>query len=150
VNQRDRRGLTALHRAAFLAQYEGYMEIYEYLLARARAPRLPARACLARLCVACSPAADACGLSRPRAQSEGADPGVLSDDFDPYLNPGRHAPVQLATDDPEARAASAHATRPARKRLRRIAAARAGRAAGRALQHMPACLRRCTRAQVRC
>ena len=36
VNQRDGRGLTALHRAAFLAQYEGYMEIYEYLLVRAR------------------------------------------------------------------------------------------------------------------
>lgn len=35
LNQRDERGLTALHRAAFLAQYEGYLEIYEYLLARA-------------------------------------------------------------------------------------------------------------------
>ena len=34
VNQRDKRGLTALHRAAFLAQYEGYLEIYEYLLVR--------------------------------------------------------------------------------------------------------------------
>ena len=32
VNQRDDKGLTALHRAAHLAQYDGYMEIYEYLL----------------------------------------------------------------------------------------------------------------------
>ena len=37
VNQRDPRGLTALHRAAFLAQYDGYLQIYEYLLVRARA-----------------------------------------------------------------------------------------------------------------
>jgi ankyrin repeat protein len=34
VNQRDQKGMTALHRAAFLAQYEGYLEIYEYLLVR--------------------------------------------------------------------------------------------------------------------
>ena len=32
VNQRDDKGLTALHRAAHLAQYDGYLEIYEYLL----------------------------------------------------------------------------------------------------------------------
>ena len=34
VNQRDPRGLTALHRAAFLAQYDGYLQMYEYLLVR--------------------------------------------------------------------------------------------------------------------
>lgn len=32
VNQRDDKGLTPLHRAAHLAQYDGYAEIYEYLL----------------------------------------------------------------------------------------------------------------------
>jgi [acyl-carrier-protein] S-malonyltransferase len=44
INQRDGRGLTALHRAAFLAQYEGYMEIYEYLLVRAARMNTHARA----------------------------------------------------------------------------------------------------------
>jgi hypothetical protein len=34
VNQRDSRGLTPLHRAAFLAHQDGYLEIYEYLLVR--------------------------------------------------------------------------------------------------------------------
>jgi [acyl-carrier-protein] S-malonyltransferase len=32
VNQRDEKGLTPLHRAAYLAHYDGYLEIYEYLL----------------------------------------------------------------------------------------------------------------------
>lgn len=32
INQRDDKGFTPLHRAAYLAQYDGYMEIYEYLL----------------------------------------------------------------------------------------------------------------------
>lgn len=32
VNQRDDKGLTPLHRTAHLAQYDGYAEIYEYLL----------------------------------------------------------------------------------------------------------------------
>jgi [acyl-carrier-protein] S-malonyltransferase len=32
INQRDDRGWTPLHRAAHLAQYPGYLEIYEYLL----------------------------------------------------------------------------------------------------------------------
>ena len=32
VNQRDEKGMTPLHRAAFLAQYDGYLELYEYLL----------------------------------------------------------------------------------------------------------------------
>lgn len=32
INQRDDKGFTALHRAAYLAHYDGYLEIYEYLL----------------------------------------------------------------------------------------------------------------------
>ncbi len=32
MNQRDEKGFTPLHRAAYLAQYDGYLEIYEYLL----------------------------------------------------------------------------------------------------------------------
>ncbi len=32
VNQSDEKGFTPLHRAAYLAQYDGYLEIYEYLL----------------------------------------------------------------------------------------------------------------------
>lgn len=32
INQRDEKGFTPLHRAAYLAHYDGYMEIYEYLL----------------------------------------------------------------------------------------------------------------------
>lgn len=39
VNQRDEKGMTPLHRAAFLAQYDGYLEIYEYLLVRSCSPR---------------------------------------------------------------------------------------------------------------
>jgi [acyl-carrier-protein] S-malonyltransferase len=65
VNQRDDKGFTALHRAAYLAQYEGYLQIYEYLL------------------------------------SEGADPNVLTNDYDPYLNPGKKTPIEVAIDDPE-------------------------------------------------
>jgi [acyl-carrier-protein] S-malonyltransferase len=34
VNQRDDKGFTPLHRAAYLAHYDGYLEIYEYLLVR--------------------------------------------------------------------------------------------------------------------
>ena len=34
INQRDDKGFTPLHRAAYLAQYDGYMEIYEYLMVR--------------------------------------------------------------------------------------------------------------------
>ena len=29
------------------------------------------------------------------AQSEGADPSIRSNDYDPYLRPGRHAPADL-------------------------------------------------------
>lgn len=32
INQRDDQGFTPLHRAAYLAHFEGYLEIYEYLL----------------------------------------------------------------------------------------------------------------------
>jgi len=67
VNQRDDKGFTALHRAAYLAQYEGYLQIYEYLL------------------------------------SEGADPSIKTNDYDPYLNPGRKTPMEVAIDDPEVR-----------------------------------------------
>ncbi len=43
MNQRDDRGFTPLHRAAYLAHYDGYLEIFEYLLVRPRArSRLPA------------------------------------------------------------------------------------------------------------
>lgn len=34
VNQCDDRGCTALHRAAYLAQHPGYLEVYELLLVR--------------------------------------------------------------------------------------------------------------------
>lgn len=34
INQRDEKGFTPLHRAAYLAQFDGYLEIYEYLLVR--------------------------------------------------------------------------------------------------------------------
>lgn len=36
INQRDDKGLTPLHRAAYLANYDGYLEIYEYLLVSIR------------------------------------------------------------------------------------------------------------------
>lgn len=68
VNQRDEKGFTPLHRAAYLAHYDGYLEIYEYLLSR------------------------------------GADPSLLSEDFDPYLNPGPKRPIEVATDDETVRA----------------------------------------------
>lgn len=32
VNQRDQKGWTPLHRAAYLTHYNGYIELYEYLL----------------------------------------------------------------------------------------------------------------------
>lgn len=44
VNQQDSRGLTALHRAAFLAHVEGYMEIYEFLLSRGADPSIMSHA----------------------------------------------------------------------------------------------------------
>lgn len=69
INQRDEKGFTPLHRAAYLAHYDGYMEIYEYLLSR------------------------------------GADPSLLTEDYDPYLNPGRKTPIEVAPEDEEIRSA---------------------------------------------
>ncbi|GMH36598.1 hypothetical protein BSKO_04471 [Bryopsis sp. KO-2023] len=40
VNQRDPKGLTPLHRAAYLAHYDGYLEIYELLLSRGADPSI--------------------------------------------------------------------------------------------------------------
>jgi len=65
VNLRDSKGFTPLHRAAYLAQFDGYLEIFEYLL------------------------------------SEGADPEIKCEDYDPYLNPGRKTPLELVAKDPE-------------------------------------------------
>ena len=65
LNQRDPKGFTPLHRAAFLAQFDGYLEIFEYLL------------------------------------SEGADPSIKTNDFDPYLNPGPKTPCELVAQDVE-------------------------------------------------
>lgn len=67
VNQRDEKGFTPLHRAAYLAHYDGYMEIYEYLLSR------------------------------------GADPSLLTEEYDPYLNPGKKLPIEVAIDDEKIR-----------------------------------------------
>ncbi|KDD73370.1 hypothetical protein H632_c2247p0, partial [Helicosporidium sp. ATCC 50920] len=64
INQRDSKGFTPLHRAAYLAQYDGYLEVYEYLLSR------------------------------------GADPSIESEDFDPYLSPGRKVPLEVAPEEP--------------------------------------------------
>lgn len=33
-------------------------------------------------------------------QSHGADPAILSEDFDPYLDPGRKSPRQVASKEP--------------------------------------------------
>ncbi|GFH12809.1 uncharacterized protein HaLaN_08563, partial [Haematococcus lacustris] len=63
VNQRDPKGLTALHRAAHLAHLDGYLEIYELLLSR------------------------------------GADPAILSEDFDPYLDPGCKPALLMAVPE---------------------------------------------------
>lgn len=63
VNQRDEKGFTPLHRAAYLAHFDGYLEIYEYLLSR------------------------------------GADPAARTNDYDPYLSPGRKLPVEVAVEE---------------------------------------------------
>jgi [acyl-carrier-protein] S-malonyltransferase len=68
INLRDPKGFTPLHRAAYLAQFDGYLEMFEYLL------------------------------------SEGADPSIQSEDYDPYLNPGPKTPLQLVENDPEVHA----------------------------------------------
>lgn len=38
INQRDEKGFTPLHRAAYLSHYVGYQELYEYLLVGVRMP----------------------------------------------------------------------------------------------------------------
>ncbi|KAI7846366.1 hypothetical protein COHA_000078 [Chlorella ohadii] len=63
INQRDDKGFTPLHRAAYLAHHDGYLEIYEYLLSR------------------------------------GADPSLRTENYDPYLNPGRKLPVEVAIEE---------------------------------------------------
>jgi len=40
INQRDSKGFTPLHRAAFLSHFDGYLEIYEYLLSRGADPSI--------------------------------------------------------------------------------------------------------------
>eukprot|EP00951_Prasinocladus_malaysianus_P026534 scaffold235798_cov49-Prasinocladus_malaysianus.AAC.1 len=67
INQRDNRGWTPLHRAAHMAQYPGYLEIYEYLLA----------------------------IAPYVVQSRGADPSIKTDDYEQYLNPGEKLPYEV-------------------------------------------------------
>ena len=123
INQRDDKGLTALHRAAHLAQYDGYLEIYEYLLV---ATRFQLCRTIMYLTYALSMLYSKLqlvqcwhGMNQARhihnvcilpfvdtvstMQSRGADPSILSDNFEPYLSPGRKAPVEVATDDEEVR-----------------------------------------------
>ncbi len=40
-------------------------------------------------------------------QSRGADPSLLTHDYDPYLNPGRKSVTDVALDDDDVRAALA-------------------------------------------
>ncbi|KIZ07315.1 (acyl-carrier-protein) S-malonyltransferase [Monoraphidium neglectum] len=40
--------------------------------------------------------------------SRGADPSILTDDYDPYLDPGRKTPIQVAPEDEDVRARLAH------------------------------------------
>eukprot|EP00798_Chlamydomonas_sp_ICE-L_P005516 gene5516-4147_t len=40
VNQQDPKGLTPLHRAAYLAHLDGYLELYEYLLSQGADPSI--------------------------------------------------------------------------------------------------------------
>ena len=62
VNQRDKRG-TLRYIGPRLVQYDGYLEIFEYLL------------------------------------SEGADPTITTNDYDPYLDPGLKTPIEVAIQD---------------------------------------------------
>ena len=98
LNQRDTRGLTALHRAAFLAHQDGYLEIYEYLLVRETGLYWKEKGVFVGGTRKHQAATDCL-----HAQSEGADPSILSDDYDPYLFPGRHAPVEMAVEMDEVR-----------------------------------------------
>lgn len=38
------------------------------------------------------------------AQSRGADPSIRTEDYDPYLNPGNHLPIDIACEDETVRA----------------------------------------------
>ena len=49
-------------------------------------------------------AADSCAHRAPRPQSRGADPSLRTEDYDPYLNPGRKLPVEVALEDEAMRA----------------------------------------------
>ena len=51
-----------LHRAAYLAQYDGYKELYEFAQRRRRS-------------------------------------AIVTEDYDPYLNPGRKTPIEVAIKD---------------------------------------------------
>ncbi len=37
-------------------------------------------------------------------QSRGADPSIRTEDYDPYLNPGHHLPIDIASEDAAVRA----------------------------------------------
>ena len=37
-------------------------------------------------------------------QSRGADPSIRTEDYDPYLNPGHHLPIDIASEDATVRA----------------------------------------------
>ncbi len=138
VNQRDEKGMTPLHRAAFLAQYDGYLELYEYLLVSFNVcshGRAPAPACRRDTHAGRHMMAHTChsllldrrrglllgppnSIERPKlyymsinssnltlnavvipTQSRGADPSTRTEDYDPYLNPGHHLPIDIACED---------------------------------------------------
>jgi hypothetical protein len=40
----------------------------------------------------------------PTPQSRGADPSILTDNYDPYLNPGKKLPVEVAVEEGDTRA----------------------------------------------
>ena len=111
INQRDDKGFTPLHRAAYLAQYDGYMEIYEYLLVRITSgPKALGEAqdvtcVLVFLRHACfwSKARMTPVMTRVLSQTRGADPSVRTNNYDPYLSPGLKLPIEVALDDEELR-----------------------------------------------
>ena len=115
VNQRDEKGYTPLHRAAFLAQYDGYLELYEYLLVRCcvlYTASLPDAYHAGQICfyqLSGSTYMAELHLVSDKfvviaVQSRGADPSIRTEDFDPYLNPGHHLPIDLACEDETVRA----------------------------------------------
>jgi len=101
INQRDEKGFTPLHRAAYLAHYDGYMEIYEYLLVNFP----PATGSIGRITyflIAKFLQLKAEGCMCP-CQSRGADPSIRTENYDPYLSPGKKLPIEVALDDFEVR-----------------------------------------------